>query len=122
VVSPKPESLSSLDEGTISHPWRPVAGVMVGLGVAAVGVGAVLAVVAKANYESVASQCTPGCSETAFQTRTKARSLADVATYVIVPGAAAFAAGALLWIGDPGRTRLQVAIGPASVGLVVPLR
>jgi hypothetical protein len=106
----------------ISHPWRPVSWIMVGLGVAAVGVGAVLAIVAKTNYESVAPQCNHGCTLTAFNTRNKARSLADVATDVIVPGAAAFAAGAFLWIGDPGRTRVQVAIGPASVGLVVPLR
>jgi hypothetical protein len=123
VVLPKPESQSSHDEGAMSHPWRPVAGVMVGLGAASVGLGAVFAVMAKTNYESVAKDCPPsGCSPSAYGTRKNAVNLGNVATDVTIPGALALAGGVILWLGDPGHTRVQVALGPANVRLVVPLR
>jgi len=110
------------DSGT-SHPWRPVAGVVTGLGIAAVGLGTYLALAAKSDYDSVANECPPrGCSGPAYDTRVSARTHADVATAVTLAGAAAIAGGALLWFGDPGRTRPRVALGPTSVRLVVPLR
>jgi hypothetical protein len=123
LVLQKPENPSSLDEGAMSHPWRPVAGVMVGLGVASVGLGGVLAVMAKINYESVAKDClASGCSLSAYSTRKNAVNLGNIATEVTIPGAVALAGGVILWLGDPGRTRVQVALGPASVRLAVPLR
>jgi hypothetical protein len=122
VLSPNAPTEPIGGEARISHPWRPVAGAVAGLGVAAVGVGAYLAMSAKSDYDSVASQCTPGCTQPAFEVRTNARSRADVATVVTIAGAATIGAGALLWFGDPGHTWAQVALGPTSVRLVLPLR
>ena len=105
-----------------AHPWRPVAGVVAGLGVVSFGIGSYLALSAQSDYRSVDSQCTPDCTRPAFNTRTSARSRADVATVVMISGAAVAGAGVILWLGDPGHSRPRVALGPTSVALVVPLR
>jgi hypothetical protein len=104
-----------------THPWRPVAGVATGLGVAAFGVGTYLAISAKGDYDSVADQCKNGCLPPAYEKRVSARSRADAATAVSIAGIAAIGGGMLLWFGDPGHTRAQVALEPTSVRLIVPL-
>jgi hypothetical protein len=121
LLSPITPSAALASDSATTHPWRPVAGVVTGLGVAALGVGAYLALSAKNDYESVAGECRNGCTSFAFDKRVSARSRADAATAVTIAGLAATAGGLLLWLGDPGHSRAAVALGPASVRLVVPL-
>ena len=91
------------------------------MGLVAVGLGTYLVLSAKSDYDSVASLCRIGCTSDAFDKRVSARSRADAATAVTIAGLAATAGGVLLWFGDPGHTRAQVALGPTSVRLTVPL-
>ena len=86
-------------------------------GVVALGVGGALALSAKSQYDSVASECPPaGCNPDGFDARTSARSRADVATVVLVAGAAAVAGGALVWMLAPSRP-VSVGVGAGTVAV-----
>jgi hypothetical protein len=88
----------------------------------AIGVGGAVALSAKSSYDSVAPQCpAAGCYTSAYDTRQSARSQGDVATGVMVAGAAALAGGLLLFVLAPrASVSAHVALGPASARLVVP--
>jgi hypothetical protein len=86
-------------------------------GVVALGVGGALALSAKSRYDSVASECpAAGCNFDGYDTRTSARSRADVATVVLAVGAAAAAGGALLWVLAPSRP-VSAGVGPGTVAV-----
>ncbi len=81
------------------------------------GVGGGLALGAKSQYDSVASQCpVQGCTQAGYDTRNDARSRADIATVVMAVGAAVAAGGVVLWLLEPSQ-RTSVGIGPATVGV-----
>lgn len=87
---------------------------IVGAGVVAIGVGGGLALGAKSQYDSVAAQCpSQGCTQAGFDTRNDARSRADVATVVMVVGAAVAASGVVLWLLEPSQ-RASVGVGPGT--------
>jgi hypothetical protein len=101
-----------------------------GVGVVALGVGGVLALTAKSDYESVRGDC-PGnvCTSRAYNVRVDARARADWATGTMIGGGVAAAGGLLMWLLAPGSsshssefTRVQLALGPGTVGLTVRLR
>lgn len=109
-------------EGPVNA-WKWGGAAIGAAGAVAVGAGAVVALQAKGDYDSVAGECpSRGCDQHGFDVRTSARSRADTAGVVIAVGAAALAGGALLWILEPARGRPGVALGPASAALVIPLR
>lgn len=86
-----------------------------GAGVVAIGVGGGLALGAKNQYDSVAGECpSQGCTRSGYDTRNDARSRADVATVVMVAGAAVAAGGIVLWWLEPSQ-HTSVGIGPGSV-------
>jgi hypothetical protein len=118
-------------EHTAPSPLKWVGLTLGGVGVVALGVGGVLALTAKSDYESVAAQC-PGnvCQPHAYNVRVDARTRADWATGTMVLGGIAAASGLLLWLLAPDGsssqssdfTRVQLALGLGTVGLTVRLR
>ncbi len=102
------------------HAWR-VGGVAVGaLGVVALGIGTVVAIAAKHDYDSAAPECpAAGCTQDGFDARNDARSRGDIATGVVVGGAVAVVGGALMWWLAPRsaspQSGGQVTVGPGSV-------
>jgi hypothetical protein len=102
---------------TSDNPMRWVGLAVAGAGVVAIGVGGGLALGAKSQYDSVAGQCpAQGCTQSGYDTRNDARSRADVATVVIVAGAAVAAGGVALWLLEPSQ-RAAVGIGPGTVNV-----
>ena len=100
--------------------WGAV--VTLGAGVLGVAVGGVLALVAKANYDSVAGSCpSRGCTQDAFDTRTSARSQADAATVIMIAGGVVGAFGAA-WLFWPraSSASARVGVGLGSVRVAVP--
>lgn len=90
-----------------------------GVGIVAVGVGGGLALGAKSQYDSVASQCpAAGCTLDAYQTRNDARTRADAATIVMAAGAVAVAGGLVLWLLAPDpATAVGVGVGRVDLRL-----
>ncbi len=115
VAAPSTPAAPADDEG---HAWR-VRGIALGaLGVAGLGVGAVLAITAKHDYDSVASECpAAGCNQDGYDVRNGARFRGDVATVVIGVGAAAVVGGVLMWWLAPPSPASQVSVGLGTVGV-----
>ena len=119
---PAPEASSS------SAGWRWAGAVIAGAGVVAIGAGGGVALAAKSNYDSVASECpAQGCTLSAYNVRNNARSQADAATVVMAVGGAAIAGGVLLVVFAPGShahgsdaSRATVGFGLGNVQLAVP--
>lgn len=98
--------------------WRGRALAIGGVGIAALGIGTVLAVTAKHDYDSVAAECSPaGCDRNGYDVRNGARFRGDVATVVLGAGLAAVVAGTVLYIVDPGGSAHKVVAGADGVGL-----
>jgi hypothetical protein len=115
VVTPPPPAPSASSAGG-DNPMRWVGLAIAGAGIVGVGVGGGLALGAKSQYDSVAAQCpAQGCTQAGYDTRNDARSRADVATVVMVVGAAVAAGGVVLWLLEPSQ-RMSVGIGPGTVG------
>jgi hypothetical protein len=115
--APTPASSPPVSSVGTDNPMRWVGLAIAGAGVVAVGVGGGLALGAKSQYDSVASQCpAQGCTQAGYDTRNDARSRADVATVVMVVGAAVAAGGVVLWLLEPSQ-RTSVGIGPGTVGV-----
>jgi hypothetical protein len=112
VRQPQLPAVSSDDDG---HAWR-VGGVLLGAaGVVALGIGSVVALAAKSDYDSVAGECPSiGCNQDGYDTRNDARTRGDIATVVIGVGAAAVVGGALMWWLSP-RPLEHVSVGPGGV-------
>jgi anti-sigma-K factor RskA len=118
-AAPASASASAPDDG---HAWR-VAGVAVGaLGVLAIGVGSVVAITAKHDYDAAANQCPAvGCSEDGYNARNDARSRGDIATGVLAGGAVAVVGGVLMWwlaprpAGPPLSGQVTVGLGTVGV-------
>ncbi len=74
-----------------------------GLGVAAIGVGSVLALMAKSSYQDAASRCPNRiCTNIADKNQADdARTRGDIATAIWIGGTAALAGGAILWLVTP---------------------
>jgi hypothetical protein len=107
---PVPESTARTD-----NPLHWIGLAVAGAGVVAIGVGGGLALGAKSQYDSVASQCPANvCSQNGYDTRNDARSRADVATVVMSVGAAVAASGVVLWLLEPSQ-RTSVGIGSGTV-------
>jgi len=99
-----------------------VAGVAVaGAGVVAIGIGGIVALVAKSSYDSVAGDCPArGCTSAAYDTRESARSRGDAATVTMIAGAAALAGGVLLFALAPdARAAPRVGLGLGGARLVI---
>jgi hypothetical protein len=108
--SPAPTS----DEG---RGWRAGGIILGAAGVLSVGIGTVLALSAKSDYDSVSGECPPvGCNQDGFDTRNDARTRGDIATVLIGAGAAAVAGGALMWWLAPSSS-VKVSVGVGSVGV-----
>jgi hypothetical protein len=114
-----------------TSPWKWAGLAIAGAGAVAVGVGGYLALSAKSDYQSVATECPLNvCDQRGYDVRNSARSQADVATITMAVGGVAALGGLLTWLLVPsadgghassaGRPRL--AVGPGSVALTVPLR
>ncbi len=125
--SPVPMEPTSPPSGTRGGGQRIAGWIVGGVGVAAMGVGGVLALAAKSSYDAA-----PGCTATACtdlsgsQDRSSAHQQGNVATVVFIVGAAAVVGGGVLWLTAPsssstgtaaaGAFRIGVAPGMAVVG------
>jgi hypothetical protein len=120
-VVPQPAPVAPATSVGSDNPMRWVGLAIAGAGVVAIGVGGGLALGAKSQYDSVANQCSAqGCSQAGYDTRNDARSRADVATVVMVVGAAVAAGGVVLWLLEPSQRAPSVpgvGIGPGTVGV-----
>jgi hypothetical protein len=97
-----------------------------GVGVVALGIGGALALTAKSDYQSVASEC-PGnvCSQHGYNVRVDARARADWATGTMIGGGLAAAGGLLMFLLAPDESSarpsdtasVHLAVGPGTVGL-----
>jgi hypothetical protein len=88
-----------------------VIGIVVGgSGVVAMGVSGVIAIMAKSQYDTATGESGPARHNDSVD----AGNLADVASVVLVAGAVATAAGAVLWLTAP---RAPVAVGTNGTGV-----
>ncbi len=117
-------------EHTTPGPLKWVGLTLGGVGVVALGIGGALALTAKSDYQSVATEC-PGnvCDSHGYNVRVDARARADWATGTMVVGGLAAAGGLLMWLLAPDESsrssdaaRVHLTVGPGAVGLAVPLR
>lgn len=122
-TSPPPQRSSAPagapSEGTVaSSPLRPISLVGVGVGLVTIGVGGVLALGAKSDYDTATStSCDPrGCDAAGLDAIAGARSRADVATALFVVGGVVTAASAVLFFTSKSApVRARAALG----GLVI---
>ncbi|HEV3190442.1 MAG TPA: hypothetical protein VGY54_08090, partial [Polyangiaceae bacterium] len=95
-------------------------------GVAAVLGGTVYALRAKATYDdsNLGGHCLPDnqCDRTGKQDRSDANSMATIATIGMGAGAAAIAAGAIVFFTAHRSAPAQVALAPAPTGALVRVR
>jgi len=119
---PAPESRPS------GSPGRVIAWVVGGIGVVGLGVSAGFAVVAKNKYNDSLSSCLSTdhdlCNPQGLQRRGDARTAGDAATVALGLGAAALAAGGILWFTAPRRSNdapehAAVAIAPTIGGAML---
>jgi hypothetical protein len=106
---------------------------LIGAGAVSVAAGGYFAVRAKADYDSVSSDCPDRvCTPYAYDVREGARARATGATYAMLLGLAGIGGGATLWILDPSRERrpadqgprvgrVGVGVSPRGVWLSVPM-
>ena len=122
-TSPPPQGSSAPagapSEGTVaSSPLRPISLVGVGVGLVTIGVGGVLALGAKSDYDTATStSCDPrGCDAAGLDAIAGARSRADVATALFVVGGLVTAASTVLFFTSKSApVRARAALG----GLVI---
>ncbi len=102
--------------------------VIAGVGVVGLGVATIFAVSAKSIYNASLSNCEPGnpglCSPAGVAQRGDARATGNAASVTLGVGAAALAAGALVWIvaprSSPARsTNASLFAGPSLGGAVI---
>jgi serine/threonine-protein kinase len=107
---------------------RVIAWVVGGVGVVGLGISAGVAVVAKNKYNDSLSSCLSTdhdlCNAQGLQQRGDARTAGDVATVALGLGAAALAAGGVLWFTAPRRGNdssghTAIAIAPTIGGAVL---
>jgi hypothetical protein len=115
-VSPPPTTAAPVEDA--GHAWR-LRGIALGaLGVVGIAVGGVLAITAKNDYDSVASECpAAGCNQDGYDVRNGARFRGDVATVVIGVGAAAVVGGVVMWWLAPQSPDSQVTVGVGTVAV-----
>jgi serine/threonine-protein kinase len=96
-----------------------IAGLVLGVvGLAAIGAGTTMGLVANANYQATTTNnnCNAnGCPDsTGVDARNSAKSLADVSTGVFIGGCVAFAAGVVLFlvVPRPNKTSARVTLSP----------
>jgi len=93
-----------------------------GTGIAALGATGVLALVARSKWHGAAEHCDAQdrCDPTGLALNHDARTFGNAATVTFIAGTAAVAAGVVLYLTDPGRSRERaVAIAPTvAPGLV----
>jgi hypothetical protein len=101
---------------------RTVALGLGGLGVAGAAVGTIFAITAKSRYSDSLALCSAAdqnaCSADGVSRRNDARAAGNVATVAFAVGAAAIAAGAVLWLTAPrarpsDRAAIRVGLAPA---------
>lgn len=108
--------------------WKTVGAIGAGAGVVGIAVGGLLGLVAKGDYNNARAQCldgTRGCPASAIDDSNSAYDLAAGATVIFVSGAVLLAAGATLFLIDPGSSssasarakpaRPFVGIGPGAI-------
>ncbi len=106
--------------------WKTVGAIGAGVGVAGIAVGGLLGLVAKGDYNNARAQCldgTRGCPASAIDDSNSAYDLAAGATVIFVSGAVLLAAGATLFLIDPGSSssasakpaRPFVGVGPGAI-------
>jgi hypothetical protein len=90
---------------------RTAAWITGGTGLAAMGAGVVLGLVAKSSYDGAAGCSGRQCDEQGLETSNAALRTGNVATVVLVAGAVATTTGAVLWLTAP-RASANVAVHP----------
>jgi hypothetical protein len=110
------------DTGTSGVGTQRVLGYVVGgLGVAGVGVSAILAVIAKGKYNDSLQNCEPNnpdlCGSQGLRERSDARTLGDAASVSLGVGLAAIVAGGILWITAPSAAAPPAASAATRVRL-----
>jgi hypothetical protein len=114
-ATPPPSSSAAPQPSATTEPshagstQRVVGLTVAGIGVAGLAVSGVTAIVAKSKYNTSKNDCEPSnadlCSATGVSERNDARSFGDVASVALVVGAAATAAGVILWLTAPSASR-----------------
>lgn len=103
-------------------PWRTAGFVTGAVGLVALGGGVALALVARGDYEDVASECDPSnaCSAEAATARNDAVGLAGVATALVVVGGVLAGAGlgAVLLAPSDAPASASVRVGPSGASIV----
>jgi len=113
-----PEGAPQADAST-GNGQRTLGLVVGGTGVAAMGVGVVLAFMAKSKYDDAAPYCNGDrCVQEGVDLRDSAVSRATVATVVFGVGLAATVGGGLLWFTAP-RAKKQTSVGVTPNGFVL---
>jgi hypothetical protein len=97
--------------------WRNRGLAIAGVGVVALGIGSVLALTAKHDYDSVSAECpAAGCSQDGYDVRNGARLRGDVATVVLGVGVVAVVGGVLTWWLAPPPRGPHVSVGLGTLG------
>jgi hypothetical protein len=99
---------------------RLVGWIVGGAGVAALGVGGVMALVAKSSYDAASGCAARTCSTPdGVATTNSARTLGDAATVVLIAGGAVAAGGIVLWLTAPKGKASAIQASSWSLGVTV---
>jgi hypothetical protein len=118
---PAPAGAATHDEARGGVPWRAAGLVTAGVGAGVLGVGVVLGLAAKSDYDAVAGCDADGaCTPAAAAEREDARSLADVGTALFIAGGVLAAGGLTVFLVAPddeaeATAALRVAPGGATL-------
>lgn len=113
------QRVSSGDTGAAKTHGPPVASyVLGGIGLAAIGAGVVLRLVADKDFDDAEQNCKPDCSKSTTDSIDRKYNL-SIASFAV--GGAAIATGGILWLVQGGGTSKEVtaqslSLHPASVG------
>lgn len=118
-LPPASSSTAAVSSTIDARPRRgpPVLAYVVGgVGVAALGAGAVFALLAKNEYDDAAELCPSrtGCSDRALSARSDADTFANVANVAVPVGLVGVAAGVVLWLTHPSER--AAGSGPVQAG------
>jgi hypothetical protein len=119
--APTPADTTEPEDDGATFPWKTGGLVTGGVGVAMLGAGVVVGLVAKGDYDSVEGECdaSNACTPGAAATRDDARGLAGVGTVFFIGGAVLAAAGVTVFLLAPDESSETAAlrVAPGSVEL-----
>ncbi len=121
-----PELDALTDDPNSGSKTQLITGVVVaGVGVAAIGAGVVVGLLARSDFKAADEYCKENlCKQPGFDARNSARTQGDVSTGVVIAGAAMATAGVIVWLtapssnapdSEPASANLRLTVSPMGM-------